>query len=206
MIGLGDLPEGSFASEPFGMNRDASVIVGKASSRQGVEAMRWTETSGMQGLGDLPGGTFESIAFDVSADGRAVVGFGTTAEGQEAFLWTETQRMRPIHDILLEVGVTAAAGWKLTEATGISAAGDVFIGNGVNPSGQTEGWIAVLRGQVAAGWRPLGTGHLVSSRQTHDPLRTSRNGRGQSPWTGPERDPWSMDRVWTGYDLRSTLW
>jgi len=169
MVGLGDLPGGDFSSEPFGMNGDASVIAGKASSSQGPEAMRWKQAGGMQGLGDLPGGAFESIALDVSADGRSVVGFGTTDLGQEAFLWTETHGMRPILDILLEMGMTEPVGWQLTEATGISAGGDVVIGNGINPSGQSEGWIAVLRGPVAAGWEPLRTGPLVLSRPTPNP-------------------------------------
>ena len=84
-------------------------------------------------------------AFDVSASGETVVGFGTTAQGPEAFLWTATRGMRRILDLLLEMGVHEARGWTLSEATAISASGHVVIGNGTNPSGQREGWMAVLR-------------------------------------------------------------
>lgn len=145
MIGLGDLPGGAFSSEPFGMNHDASVIVGESTSSQGVEAMRWSSSTGMQGLGDLPGGEFQSMAFDVSANGQTVVGFGTTERGAEAFVWTAKDGMRRVLDVLLEQGGSEAQGWLLTEATSISANGHVVVGNGTNPNGQTEGWIAYLR-------------------------------------------------------------
>jgi hypothetical protein len=36
------------------------------------------------------------------------------------------------------------AGWTLTEATGVSADGSVIVGNGTNPEGRFEAWIATL--------------------------------------------------------------
>ncbi|HJQ82449.1 MAG TPA: PEP-CTERM sorting domain-containing protein, partial [Candidatus Binatia bacterium] len=145
MSGLGDLAGGAFSSEPFGMNDDASVIVGEATSGSGVEAFRWTSGAGMQGLGDLPDGDFHSIAFDVTRDGAVVVGTATTAVGAEAFVWDAARGMRRLQDVLIAQGDTAVAGWTLTEATGISGDGRVVIGNGVNPSGFHEGWVARLR-------------------------------------------------------------
>jgi len=145
MRGLGDLPGGSFSSEPFAMTGDASVIVGEATSADGVEAMRWTPDEGMRGLGDLPGGAFQSMAFGVAAGGDIIVGFGTSERGSEAFVWTARDGMRRIADVLREAGTFAAEGWTLTEATGISASGRIVVGNGTNPAGQTEGWIAVLK-------------------------------------------------------------
>ena len=35
-------------------------------------------------------------------------------------------------------------GWSLWETTGVSADGCTIVGNGTNPSGYAEGWIAVL--------------------------------------------------------------
>jgi uncharacterized membrane protein len=98
----------------------------------------------MEGLGDLSGGTFHSIAFDVSADGAIVVGFGNTAQGSEAFIWDATNGMRNLKSVLVAAGRQEVERWRLTEATGISADGRIIVGNGTNPNGQTEGWIAEL--------------------------------------------------------------
>ena len=35
-------------------------------------------------------------------------------------------------------------GWTLSHATSVSADGFTIIGNGINPSGQSEGWVANL--------------------------------------------------------------
>ena len=144
MVGLGDLEFGAFESEAFGMNGNGSVIVGEATSAAGVEAFRWIAAGGMQGLGDLAGGDFHSTAFDVSDDGAVVVGFATTGAGSEAFIWDAALGMRNLKDVLVAAGVTALSGWTLTEATGISADGRTVVGNGTNPSGQAEGWVARL--------------------------------------------------------------
>jgi len=144
MVSLGEIAGGEHYGEPFGMTPDASVIVGKAGTGSGTEAFRWTAVSGFVPLGDLPSGSFESIALDVSATGATVVGYGTTANGPEAFVWDASFGMRRLKDVLLSSGLSAVADWTLTEATGISADGRVLVGNGTNPSGDTEGWIATL--------------------------------------------------------------
>ena len=149
MVGLGEIPGGAYNSEPFGMTPDGSVIVGEAGTSNGTEAFRWTQAGGFAPLGDFPNGPFESIALDVSADGATVVGFGTTAAGPEAFVWDAANGMRRLKDVLLAAGVSAVADWALTEATGISADGRVIVGNGTNPFGNTEGWIANLPAVVA---------------------------------------------------------
>jgi probable HAF family extracellular repeat protein len=143
MVGLGELPGGFVRSEAADVDADGSVIVGSSESANGKEAFRWTAEGGMQGLGDLPGGVFESLATAVSAVGDAVVGQGKTSAGQEAFLWTPTAGMRRLADVLEEQGVNLS-GWTLTSATDISANGRVIVGDGINPRGVHEAWIATL--------------------------------------------------------------
>lgn len=90
MVGLGDLPGGSFLSGANAISSDGITIVGvgRSGNDQGTdlnEAFRWTSEGGMQGLGFLPGGSF-SNAFGVSSDGSTIVGWAAGQEGGGAFL------------------------------------------------------------------------------------------------------------------------
>lgn len=95
----------------------------------------------MVGLGDLSGGTFSSLANDVSSDGSVVVGQGNSASGNEAFIWDATNGMRNLKTVLVGLGLNLT-GWTLTSAKGISSDGNIIVGEGINPSGDTEAWMA----------------------------------------------------------------
>ena len=99
----------------------------------------------MIGLGDLPGGIFESQAHATSADGSVVVGESRSASiFLEAFLWTSGTGMQNLRDLLIAGGVTSVTNWHLASATGVSADGHTFVGYGVNPTGDSEAWIATI--------------------------------------------------------------
>ena len=95
MIGLGDLPGGSYFSDAAAVSADGLTVVGRSNSwnaNDGYhEAFRWTGGA-MQALGDFAGYPFGSWAADVSADGSVVVGAGYPgrigAPKYEAFRWT----------------------------------------------------------------------------------------------------------------------
>jgi hypothetical protein len=55
--------------------------------------------------------------------------------------------MRSLREVLInDFGLGASlAGWTLTSANDISADGQFIVGNGTNPSGNTEAWIARLQ-------------------------------------------------------------
>ena len=89
MVGLGDLPGGSFESFAFDMSADGSVVVGQGNGVLGREAFIWDATNGMQNLKDflesqlgldLTGWTLTD-AWDISADGNTIVGSGTNPDG-----------------------------------------------------------------------------------------------------------------------------
>jgi hypothetical protein len=101
----------------------------------------------MGGLGILPG--FDSsLAQDVSADGSIVAGsLGLGADTDAGvFIWDAIHGMRDLHDVLVDdFGLSASlAGWNLDYASAISADGQVVVGYGTNPNGDTEAWIARL--------------------------------------------------------------
>lgn len=144
MTGLGDLPGGGIYSHAHGVSSDGSVIVGTSNSASGSEAFRW-EGGIMVGLGDLEGGYFgSSRGLAVSADGTVAVGDGSSSLGNEAFIWDAEQGMRNLRDVLVTDLGLDLTGWTLWTAQDISANGLAIIGDGLNPSGYQEGWIAYV--------------------------------------------------------------
>ena len=137
MQGLGELHNGSF-SAAYAINSDGSVIAGVAENglNGNWEAFRWTDATGMQGLGYLGNGTY-SDARAISANGDIIL--GDTDLG--AFRWTEQTGMTSIYDYLTENGVNLS-GWELSNASGISANGEIMLGAGYNPDGDYLYWVA----------------------------------------------------------------
>ena len=131
----------------MGCSADGNVIVGKSgdSSTNHAEAYRWTRPTGMIGLGDLPGGLFDSWAKGVSASGLVIVGIGRSSFNEEAVFW-DPSGAGPIRisDYLSALGVTAHQGWVLVSAEGVSADGLKIVGNGINPAGQNQAWLATF--------------------------------------------------------------
>jgi uncharacterized membrane protein len=148
---LGWLPGGENSSA-WAVTPDGETIVGSSTSPNGRQAFRWTQGGGMVPLGTVPGGRFPSEAWAVSDDGRVVVGeaYLEMPGPSIATIWTPEDGMRPLRDVLVANGIEAAAAWTLTIALGVSADGRTFAGEGVNPCGQDEAWIARIDGPLAA--------------------------------------------------------
>lgn len=144
MVNIGDLPGGQVNAGANAASSDGSVVVGSGTSADGREAFYWTAANGMIGLGDFPGGSHSSWASSVSADGSIVVGSGTTDGGMQAFRWTSAGGMENLRDALVAAGATGLNGWTLTYATAISDDGRTIAGNGRNPAGQNEAWVATF--------------------------------------------------------------
>jgi MYXO-CTERM domain-containing protein len=134
MVGLGDLPGGSFRSQAYGVSADGSVIVGYGSVSGSLsrEAFRWTSAGGMVSLGYLPGGGDDSVANGVSADGSVIVGLSDRGlgNGWEAFRWTSGGGMAGLGDLL-----PPGDDLNGSESFGVSADGSVIIGNSLSHSG-----------------------------------------------------------------------
>ncbi|MBI1850332.1 MAG: protein kinase [Planctomycetes bacterium] len=144
---IADLPGGPIASRARDASDDGGVIVGYGTSARGEEAMRWTQASGMIGLGDLPGGEFRSEADAVAPAGDLVGGWGTSSFGCEAVIWNVDGHMERAVDFITRRGVTVPLGWFLTSVEGIAVNGDhvTLAGNGYNPAGEREAWVATYR-------------------------------------------------------------
>lgn len=135
--GLGDLPGGTFNSAASAVSADGSVVVGASYSSNGLEAFRWSSSTGMVGIGDFPGGGFSSVAYGVSADGTVIVGTGEGGEypGNEIpFRWTAAG--------MVSIGDTTG-GATPGFAYGVSADGSVVVGRDRNVNDVAFRWTSV---------------------------------------------------------------
>ncbi len=145
-VRLPDLPGGSFQGYAKAVSADGLVVVGGSdrTSDSHREAFRWTSAGGIVPLGRLDDDT-ESDALGVSGDGGVIVGHGREGLGPgRAFIWDAQNGMRDLKTVLQDVHGLDLAGWTLRQANDISADGRVIVGYGVNPSGDTEAWVAVI--------------------------------------------------------------
>jgi hypothetical protein len=128
------------------------VVVGKSQSDLCGEAFRW-EDGVMTGLGTLPSEGYGSVAVGASSDGSVIVGniggIYSIDPPVEAFVWTERNAMRSVRSMLVDEFGLDLTGWTLTSAEGISDDGLTILGNGINPDGELEAWIAVLPSSLA---------------------------------------------------------
>lgn len=172
MLDLGVLP-GGYESEARAVTPDGSIVVGASSTGTDVyEAIRWTQAGGMVGLGNLPSGS-NSAANAVSADGSVIVGTGydATSVRSRALVWLPGSGPRALQDVLVNDLGLDLTGWELTEAYGVSADGLTIIGNGWNPSGRPEAFLAFLPEPstgllLALGLAALARCRLLGSRRS----------------------------------------
>ena len=176
MVGLGTLPAhvDSLATDVSG---DGSVVAGYA-GRPGADnpgelrrAWRWTAAAGITDLGALPG-HLESWATAISADGSLIVGTSFGVGESAAFLWDQNNGIRSLADVLAGLGVDTTD-WQLHEANAISADGFTIVGTGINPTGQSSGWVATIPEPTALGF-VAAAGVLLAGRR--GPKRSSHAG------------------------------
>ena len=148
-VGLGFLPGGN-RSEAYAISADGNVVVGGSGLDNTTEQAFRLSSAGMVSLGALDGNT-HSTAHAVNADGSVVVGwsFGPNDFSPRAFRWTAANGMQSIETLLAQAGVDVT-GWRLSNATGVSADGAVIVGYGTNPAGLEQGWIARLPSPTTA--------------------------------------------------------
>lgn len=153
VVGLGFLGGGgNLHSLAFDASADGSVVVGystwRVDSNDYREAFRWTQEEGMVGLGcvtETPATTLLSDARAVSGNGDVIIGRSTDSTGEEVpFIWDPAHGMRSLEEVLANECGIDLSGVRLYRATDISHDGLTIAGYGYGPSGQQEGWVAVI--------------------------------------------------------------
>lgn len=138
---LGDLDGGANFCSAQAVSGDGRIIVGSASSglsgENFLEAFRKDGDGPLEPLGDLEGGAFGSDALDVSAFGDVIVGRSVVNDNEDeaAFIWTPAGGMRTLADEAAAAGIDSNDGVTLSQATSVSANGEVVVGNALIDDG-----------------------------------------------------------------------
>jgi len=138
-----DVPKGIAPGYASAVTANGKTVVGGTRTKQSrLEAFRWQDEQ-LETLGLLPRETDpRSRATGASNDGKRVVGWTNSPEG--AFIWEEGKGLRQLREVLVEDYGLDLEGWELRWATGITPDGQTIVGDGRNPDGKPEGWIATI--------------------------------------------------------------
>jgi probable HAF family extracellular repeat protein len=161
--GVFDPADGLRLGNSFGnaVSSDGSFVVGQVdngSVSSGTpnypdEAFLWSESGGGVRLGFLhprhpddepPFDSRTSSAVAISDDGLVVGSSCRDDLGCEPFVWSSSDGMRALQEVLEEDYGLDLTGWTDLSVADISADGLTIVGNGSNPSGAREAWIAFI--------------------------------------------------------------
>jgi hypothetical protein len=156
MVGIGDLAGGIFESRIASMSPDGSILLGASYGTHGQGSFLWTHAGGMEALDVVPAGMPNAgngwNAIDLTPNAEFIVG-GSAFPGalhEQAVVWDATNGLRLVSDVLV-TGIGVDLGdWQLVRASQVSADGTILAGDGLNPDGDREGWIATLPSRIDA--------------------------------------------------------
>jgi probable HAF family extracellular repeat protein len=143
--GLGFLPGAASTahSRAYGVSADGRAVVGLSTNSGGSEqGFLWRAEYGMVPF-NLLDGYVSGAARAVSADGSVVVGSVADAVNHSiAYYWDRARGRRDLRQFLITLGATGLTGWTLTSANAVSPDGSWIVGDGTDPQGNTQAWLA----------------------------------------------------------------
>jgi uncharacterized membrane protein len=131
-------------AEATDVSADGNVIVGWAYQQEAdaLVAVSWAADASGMITPSVLSGSATGQALGVSADGRVVVGYEVHDGRKQATRWVGG--VAQSLSALLEQSGTELRGWSLRFARAASADGRVIVGEGLNPNGDVEGWVATV--------------------------------------------------------------
>lgn len=152
---------------PFAASADESVIAGiRTSLNQPLVSLPWRWTAD-EGFEDLPllAGFVSGNVWSSSADGSVLVGdmYDANFTNYRGVVWTDSG-VQSVESYLTGFGVDMS-GWTIGTCHGISQDGMTLVGVGLNPVGQTRGWVAVIPAPATAALLAIGVGVTARRRR-----------------------------------------
>ncbi len=143
----------SLISSATAVSPDGSVVVGSTGVSGGdTDPFEWTNVGPTYPNGvvtnlPLPAPYTTGSAMGVSNAPTTIVGWmSKTGLQNTAFIWTQANGVQDLQQVLTADGLGSELDeWTLTEATAITPDGNTIVGDGIDPQGQTEGWIVNLK-------------------------------------------------------------
>ncbi len=157
---------------------NTGIVVGACCGDNENHAFRWDAANGGELLSEPLGDSVRSRALMVSGDGQVITGWVEDAAGRRSAQWNQLGQLEtPIEaaesplEILTRMLGLEIAGWTLT-ARDVSADGLTIVGVGIDPLGQTRGFIGVIPEPSVALLMGLGLAGL--SALLRDPAAAER--------------------------------
>jgi PEP-CTERM motif-containing protein len=122
----------------YRLSADGNVILGRDDAYSNTT--RWSQSDGLIPLG--------FYALDLSANGQTIIG--------STSIWDPVNGKRDLFEMLQNDHALNLSGWTSLSAQGISDDGLTIVGNGVNPQGLNEAWIAQIPEPGTLGLMALG--------------------------------------------------
>ncbi len=129
--------DGNAVSEAGAVSGDGNWVIGG-----GMEAWRWSESTGLQSISHPDAGMwFTGAATAISADGSVIVGYYRPWPGApfggEGFIWTEETGRVELNEYVSNLGIDDL-GITFALPLGISADGTMIVGTGLNATGDAS--------------------------------------------------------------------
>jgi len=144
---IDDISDGQWSGQVRGCSPDGQILVGTRVDTGSSLAFIWTESGGRMDLGTI--GTVDGVTytvsglFDISHSACRACGVNTFSSTQLASIWEPGVGWRSVKQVLQDAGINMT-GWTLQFANSISDDGQTIAGHAVNPSGQTQAWVAFI--------------------------------------------------------------
>ncbi len=140
--GMRDLSNGTIVGTARAISSSAQWIVGGDNTTGDAFRYNFVEAGTPEHIGVLPGRT-SAIPVSATYEGRRIYATCDGGAGQVACLWEEGAGWATVADRLAAQGISTA-GWTLLVVLAASSNGATSVGYGINPSGQTQAWAAVI--------------------------------------------------------------